>query len=231
LWERLAREYPRIRDSVFLSGKPDLRYSALIPGSAYSGLLYPNPARSDGAGPGIVEIREELLGITSPDTGQPLFRDVYLGDVIYKGQAAGRAPGLILDAYDSGWNIRTAPYTSHPGRPESGYFYRRAKHRDFGWHSRDGIYIFCGDQIEPNAELGTAHLLDIPATLVHLYGLPIPGDFEGKVLLEVLAPAVRDIPVRILPAAEEEESPASNPYSEADADKLTEQLKALGYLD
>jgi hypothetical protein len=66
---------------------------------------------------------------------------------------------------------------------------------------------------------------------VHLYGLPIPGDFEGKVLLEVLAPAVRDIPVRFLPGMEDEAAPASNPYSDTDADKLVEQLKALGYLD
>jgi len=233
LWDRIERDFPRLRESIRLSGKPDIRRSLVIPGSAYAGLLYLNREALAGwdAAETAQELRESLLRITTPDSGEPLFSNIYLGEELSSGRAAGRAPDLILDAYDSGWIIRTARYTSHPGRPEEGYFYSRASNRDFGWHTRDGIYIFNGMPFCRIAPAGHAHIADIPATLLHTLGLPVPGEYDGRVLLDTLSDALLSAPVQLLPVVTDAEEPAQVEFSEADAEKLIQQLKALGYLD
>lgn len=236
LWARFEQDFPHAQQFVLSSGKPDYARTAVIFGSAYSGLLYFNVKGREPEGvvpPERVqaladEIKTKLLQIQDPDTGRPLFSDVYTRD-IYAGRAVSHAPDLILDAYDGEWNIRTSKYTAHPGPAINQYFFKKANYRDFGWHSRDGIFAFVGPAFEKTAGPLEANLLDIPATLLHLYGVPIPEDFDGQVLIELLAAPHRTTPVQFQPV--EEVVQEEKAYDEDDAEKLVEHLRALGYLD
>lgn len=241
-WARIEKDFPHARQFVLSSGKPDYKRSRVLYGSAYSGLLYLNVAGREPQGPIPAEsrqalaeeIRQKLLKITDPDTGRPLFANIYTSE-IYHGRAVPYAPDLILDAYGAEWNIRTSKYTAHPGPAVNHYFFKKANYRDFGWHSRDGIFVFCGPAFDPAKagqpkSGGEAYLLDIPATLLHLYGLPIPEDFDGRVLSDVLSSELRTVPVRFQPV-EEESVGEETAYEEEDAEKLVEHLRALGYLD
>ena len=247
IWRWIEKDFPHARQFVEMSGKPDYKRTRIINGSAYSGLLYFNVSGREPQGVVkpedkqalVAEMRQKLLQIVDPDTGKPLFSEVHTSD-IYFGKAFPHAPDLILDAYDAGWNIRTSKYTSHPGAAQNRYFFKKANYRDFGWHSRDGIFVFTGPAFDAtrSAPQGAAlksaapegNLTDIPATLLHLYGVPIPEDFDGQVLTDVLSSELRATPVRFQ-AVEEEPLNEEKGYDREDADKLVEHLKALGYLD
>ena len=236
IWTRIEQNVPHARQFVLSSGNPDFKRTRLIFGSAYSGLLYFNVAGREPHGvitpeasaSLAAEIRQKLLQITDPDTGRPLFSDVYTR-AIYSGRAVPHAPDLVLDAYDAEWNIRTSKYTAHPGSAVQRYFFKKANYRDFGWHSRDGIFVFSGPAFG-TGNAGEANLVDIPATLLHLYGVPLPEDFDGEVLTSALSPALRAAPVRFQPIQDMPEM-EEKAYEEADAEKLVEHLRALGYLE
>ena len=237
-WERVERDNPGARGFVRWSGRVDPRRSQVIPGSVFSGLLYLNVAGREPEG--IVpaerrlalaeEVRDRLLDVQDPETGRPLFTRVHLREEIYAGPELERAPDLILDAYDTCWNIRTSRFVSLPGRAQAGYFYRESGTRDYGWHSREGVYLLSGPAFAGPGRGEPAALADIPATLLHIYGVPIPTDWDGQVLLPLLSADRRAAQVSFQePAAR---AAAGEPgYSEADVEKLTEHLRALGYLD
>jgi predicted AlkP superfamily phosphohydrolase/phosphomutase len=237
-WERIERDHPGARGFVRWSGRVDPRRSQVIPGSVFSGLLYLNVAGREPEG--IVpaerrlalaeELRDRLLDVQDPETGQRLFTRVHLREEIYAGPELEQAPDLILDAYDARWNIRTSRFVSLPGRAQAGYFYRESGTRDYGWHSREGVYLLSGPAFAGPGRGEPAALADIPATLLHIYDVPIPTDWDGRVLLPMLSADRRAAQVSY-------QEPAARPaagepgYSEADVDKLTDHLRALGYLD
>jgi predicted AlkP superfamily phosphohydrolase/phosphomutase len=190
-----------------------------------NGVVSPNDRRSLAA-----EISSKLRQIQDPLSGEPLFENVYTPGDLYSGPAVDRAPDLILDAYSSGWNIRTSQYTSGSGPVIQRYFVQADKRHDFGWHSRDGIFVFSGAGFAQKSAEFEGCLEDIPATLLHLHNVPVPEDYDGRVLEEVLAPQIRGRTVRYQPAAEtdfrEEES-----YTPDEREALMGHLRALGYLD
>jgi predicted AlkP superfamily phosphohydrolase/phosphomutase len=238
LWARLEADLPDAQAFIRWSGEVDLDRSALIPGSAYAGLLYVNPAYSGDRAALLAELRSGLMKVIDPDTGRRLFTAVHDGRSLY--DAPEVAPDVVVDAYDSTWNIRTGKYTSHPGPAEAGYFYRAAAHRDFGWHSRDGVYVFAGPAFsgeQRGARAGLADtaaragLADIAATLLHLHAVPLPEDFDGAVMRAALSEALRSRPAERQAPIEDTGDPAGEAYSAEEAEALTDHLRSLGYLD
>ena len=74
--------------------------------------------------------------------------------------------------------------------------------------------------------------MDIAATLLHLYGVPIPEDYDGQILLDLLTSELSAKPVQYQPGdVETIDSNADPAYSEAEAEELMSHLRALGYLD
>ncbi len=239
LWDRLENTFPRAREFVALNGRPDYAASTVFPGSVYAGLLYLNVVGREPHG--IVPPEEraalaarlagELRHIKEPETGRQLFSNVYTAEEIYSGAALPHAPDLILDAYDCGWNIRAGKYTSHPGPVVDGYFFQQASHRDFGWHSREGIFVFSGQAFEQTGNSSPAgKLVDIPATLLHIYGVPIPEDYDGQVITELLSLTLRQAPLAYQQGDGELEVEEKT-YESEEAEILFDHLRALGYLD
>jgi len=101
----------------------------------------------------------------------------------------------------------------------------------FGDHVRGGLFVLSGPDFV--AEDGAGHqasIMDLPATLLHLYGVPIPEDFDGHSLEEILTPEFRQQkPIRQR-AAEAIDSASSQEHSEEELEQLTEHLRGLGYL-
>jgi predicted AlkP superfamily phosphohydrolase/phosphomutase len=227
-------------DHVQYSDRIDYARSQVFPGSIYSGLIYLNLI---GRNPnGIVSIQDrnsllseisaKLLDIEVPETGQRLFSNVYTSEQIYAGPLLDQSPDLVLDAYDSGWNIQTGKYNSVPEEALNGYFVKlEGDKRDSGWHSKEGIFAFAGTDF--NQELGPieGHVLDIPATLLHLYDVPVPEDYDGRVLSELFDSEYKDKPVRYQPGDPPSIVSEHEPYSSKESEMLVDQLRALGYLE
>jgi len=238
-WNKVENVIPFAREHVLLSSRPDYTRTRLFPGSVYSGLLYFNLVGREPAGVIPFEARETLaaeiaakLGqIKEPDTGRPLFSNVYSARELYTGPAVESAPDLILDSYDMGWNIRTSKHVPIPERTHNEYFVEATHRRDYGWHSRDGIFVLAGQGFSTGPASGQGHVMDIPATLLHLYGVPIPEDYDGRVLTELMASEFGQQPIRYQPGDVAVAEPIEDAYSAEEAEALVDHLRALGYLD
>ena len=80
-------------------------------------------------------------------------------------------------------------------------------------------------------------MLDIAPTVLHLLGIPVPGDMDGRVLTEVLDPATTssDLPVHaavLATAAAGADSPTSvdSAYTAEEDAVIQQRLADLGYL-
>jgi predicted AlkP superfamily phosphohydrolase/phosphomutase len=238
-WKQIEKVYPLAQEYVLWSREADYQQTKVFPGSAYAGLLYLNLVDREETGSVSSEARQvlekeivkKLRQLKEPGTGRPLFSNIYTAEELYTGSATTYAPALILDSYDKGWNIRTSRYATMPEQVHDGYFVKVNNGRDFGWHSRDGIFILSGPDFITGEAKCEGDLVDIPATLLHLYDVPLPDDYDGQVLQEVLTPELRQQPIRFQAGDSAESQSVNNRYSDEEAEEVLEHLKALGYLD
>jgi predicted AlkP superfamily phosphohydrolase/phosphomutase len=160
-------------------------------------------------------------------TGDPLFDGVYKSEDLYSGPGLAYAPDLILDGYRSSWNASL----SYPGLQKGGDYFKKGSHQG-GWHSRDGIYVYCGEAFGSGHSEKVRSVLDIPATLLAIYDIPIPEDFDGRPMEETFDPAWREWhPVRSQPGDPPENYRYDLAGYEQDNETLLAQLRALGYVD
>jgi predicted AlkP superfamily phosphohydrolase/phosphomutase len=225
---------------VQFSDRIDYPQSQVFPGSIYSGLIYLNLAGRDPDGMISMQDRESLLSEISakllevevPGTGQPLFSHIYTSDQIYSGQALENAADLILDAYDSGWNIQMGKYNPVAEGALDRYFVKTENgNRDSGWHSKEGVFVFAGTDFCLGSAPTEGHVMDIPATLLHLYDVPVPEDYDGRVLSELFDPYLKKKPVRYQPGDPRSMTPEHDAYTVEEAEMLADHLRALGYLE
>jgi hypothetical protein len=101
-------------------------------------------------------------------------------------------------------------------------------------HGPPGIVLMAGGPVRAGQWLARAHVLDVFPTILHLLGLPVPQDGDGRVLTEALDPVfLARAPVRTVPSygglardggeSRVEQSPRRN------AEEI-EKLRALGYV-
>jgi hypothetical protein len=140
------------------------------------------------------------------------------------------APDLVLDSYDMGWNIRSTQYVPGLQHMHEGYFVSSVNRRDFGWHSRDGVFVFSGQDFIRGKAPDGAHVTDIASTLLHLYGIPVPVDYDGRVLLELMTPEHKQSELLTQSGDEDEIVLVNDDLSFEDSEALKDHLKALGYL-
>jgi predicted AlkP superfamily phosphohydrolase/phosphomutase len=170
------------------------------------------------------EIKGALREIEHPETGEPLVSEVFEREDLYDGPHAHLAPDLTVVLGD--WRYRTIglyDFTTHKViSPAFG---------PTGDHRLEGVFIGVGPGFRPGAGLAEdANLLDIAPTALHLLGVPVPADMDGRVLREVLDPDAAPEPVPSeadLPA--EAHAPAGA-YSDTDDATIRRRLKDLGYL-
>jgi len=101
----------------------------------------------------------------------------------------------------------------------------------------DGIFIATGGPFRRDAALESASILDVAPTVLHILGLPVAHDLDGRVLTEALEPAwLGAHPVRHVatyagpPVLLEPGTWQSGTDSPVDA-SMREQLRALGYIE
>ena len=55
-----------------------------------------------------------------------------------------------------------------------------------GGHGSEGFVVMSGPGVAAGRPFDGARLLDLAPTLLHLMDVPVPNDFDGRVLHEVL---------------------------------------------
>jgi len=98
--------------------------------------------------------------------------EVFRREEIYSGEFIGSAPDFVVHSEkyipSSGYNQKAI--ISPPKRP--------------GWHSLLGILAVAGEDVN-KTEIKEAQIVDLAPTILHLMGLPIPREMDGRVLREI----------------------------------------------
>ncbi len=178
------------------------------------------------------EVSGKLLALRGEKSGEPLVRAARRPDELYRGPWTSLAPDLVVEMRDPRHHtLGLFDFTSH-----------RLVQRAFsmsGDHVPEGVLFAAGPAIGPGATPRGAHLADMAPTILHLLGIPVPQDMDGRVLEEVLAPGWNRAPIHERaftsiagadpPRATRREPPAS-PLSEEEEAEVRRRLQDLGYL-
>jgi predicted AlkP superfamily phosphohydrolase/phosphomutase len=146
------------------------------------------------------ELAEKLKAITD-EKGESLDTKVYRRKDIHSGEYAKFGPDLFVYFDNCYWNI------SELIGYDSIYSYDTPKGPDDGGHGPFGFFAMAGKGVPKRGKVSDADLLDIAPTVLHLFGVTIPQDMEGKVLTK-----------------------KEKVYSKEDEDEIRERLSRLGYL-
>ncbi len=165
-------------------------------------------------------LREEIIAALRDVRlldGRPLCRGVYRREEVYSGPWVHHAADIILDLHEG---VRFTSLRAARG------VYRDVLPPGQGTHRRDGVLAVAGSGVAPGPFADTPQMADLAPTILALMGLPVPARaFDGRVLEDV----VKDYAVTEETTVEA--SPAGEGYSEEDAQRIEDHLRALGYVE
>ena len=173
--------------------------------------------------PYLDDLKAALREIPHPETGEPLVEAIYERDELYHGPHAHLGPDLTVVPKD--WRYRTIGLHDFTTNTVIGPAFGPT-----GDHRTTGVLIAHGPAFRTGASPEGASLLDVAPTVLHLLGVPVPDDMDGRVLTEILDPSV------VVPPAPREESagvgvePVAVGYSDEDEAEVQKRLADLGYL-
>jgi predicted AlkP superfamily phosphohydrolase/phosphomutase len=165
-------------------------------------------------------LKERLEALRSPFDGSAIARRVYLGEEIYSGPFAGSAPDLVIDQAP-GVHITSSIGFAQVFEPPGNWR---------GENARVGMFAAWGPHVRPGKLEAPVHIFDLAPTILHLRGLPVDADMDGRVLKEVFAegspPLQREVEVaRYAPVAQ-----GLRPLEGEDNPEMKRRLENLGYL-
>ncbi len=178
-------------------------------------------------------ITRKLYEVKDPETGAQMITRVYRKEEIYAGPHLDNAPDLLIDEW---LDLAFHPAQStgkHGDRPIVTSEKPKGKtiREKTGSHRYHGILFLRGQPVKTGVTLAGAKIIDLAPTILHLMGLSVPDDMDGRVLTDALTDEfLADHPITFNKGdgSVQESRPA---YSDEDARKVEERLKSLGYIE
>ena len=237
--ERLMRCLPRLRDRVegrllfsridwtrtqayALEGEPLIYIN--LKGRHPQGIV--EPEQYDTVRQQIID---ELQALRDPWEGWPIAQ-AKAREEVFRGEALDEAPDIAVFLRHEYTSRMTYTYSgggalARLSRAEMERL-ERYNHPN-AVHRREGVLLACGSAFKHGFELPSAEISDLAPTILHLFGLPVPEDMDGRVLSECLMDAR---PVRYT-AAEAAPLPGEEALlDEEEAALIRQRLEGLGYL-
>jgi predicted AlkP superfamily phosphohydrolase/phosphomutase len=165
-------------------------------------------------------IIERLNELTDPATGKKFLDRVFKGEEIYRGEFAGEAPDILF--YMDGLRCIASTRLGHRLLFDE-------EDLTSGTHRPYGIFMAYGSGIRKGASV-RLDICDVAPTILHIMGLPVPDDMDGRPALGILEPGSE---AARRPVTYEKTTSTLGKTFEWSADeekKLEEQLRGLGYL-
>ena len=164
-----------------------------------------------------------LQQLRHPQTGKPMVDEVIPGDRVVSGPYASRSADLhlVLDGYRA---------IAFPLFAADRRIVTRQIRGDSGCHRRHGILIAWGAGIRSGEQVENTRIMDLTPTILHLMGLPVPEDMDGRVLSEALTVG-RPVEYEREMATEDAIAPGpGGALSDEEIAEVEERLRSLGYL-
>lgn len=204
-WDKTRAFYASVSGrSVYINLKGRQPHGIVEPGREYDDLR--------------AELKERLLGLKDPATGDRVAQAVCYREEVYEGPFVERAPDLVIQedgryAYRVDWGEQEFVPASQYGVDKSGS------------HRTHGILLFHGPSFKKGSLDGAA-LQDVTPTLLAALGLPVGDDMDGRALREAFA-AQPDVTATSYAGLRGGSGAALGNDEET---QLAERLKGLGYM-
>jgi hypothetical protein len=119
-------------------------------------------------------VRRDLLSTRVPDDGSEMFERVYFREELYDGPYVDEAPDIVFLPKDMKYKaLGTLDFTSNS--------FAFPVYGNSGDHRMEGILLGVGDAFGKGRRVEPHSILDIAPTVLHLLGLPVPRQMDGKV--------------------------------------------------
>ena len=126
------------------------------------------------------EIIQKLKDLKHPQSGQKLGVSIWTKEEIYSGPYLNRLPDILFSiadyVYEPSPTFENVPYIVPNNVPR-------------GWHREEAIFIAYGANIKKGKELECCAIYDIAPTVLHLMGVHVPNDMDGRVLKDIFSEA------------------------------------------
>ena len=170
-----------------------------------------------------LRLRRELLDFCDPRDGQPVFTEVHLNRLEGRPYSE-HTPDLTVRLRDGGFvSILKGPKGAQVASRE---------HVD-GTHRPNGIFMAWGPGIRRGISANPLSLLDITPLILHLLGIGVPRNLDGRLPVEILteAGANSSFAVATQPVAPVSRGHSSRKPTDEEREALLRQMKLLGYMD
>ena len=182
---------------------------------------------------------EALESWVHPRTGEKVVERAYRREEMYSGPGLEEAPDILVHwatheeytyAFKLSAKSKDLAWTEEldPHRPDNMAFFtgKSGSHRD------EGIFLAEGPGVRASEELQGARIIDVAPTILHLLGVPVPEDMDGRVLTEMFDADAVSTDVAIGAAVGETAAVGADAdYSADDKVVISDRLRALGYID
>jgi predicted AlkP superfamily phosphohydrolase/phosphomutase len=173
----------------------------------------------------LAELTQKLRDLVDDESGEAVVERVLRAQDIYRGQYVGHAPDLMFLTRDMEYKALGLSDFSSPQVLEPVYGCT-------GNHRMDGILALRGlGVVREGAAIEGARIEDLTPTILHLLGVPVPRDMDGRVLQRVLTPDfAQGHPVEYGEGEEPAGGLEGRDYSPEEEEELTRTLRGLGYV-
>jgi predicted AlkP superfamily phosphohydrolase/phosphomutase len=170
------------------------------------------------------QIRDGLLALADPRSGQTIVDRVWFREELYHGPQTHLAPDLLFVARDYAYLGRELLGTR--GVVETSMNWAN------GFHRMNGIFLAYGPRLRRGLQIRDASIVDVAPTILYDLGLPVPTNVDGRVLADVLDPAfVVQHPIRREPPLPGPGAGPGDGYSAGEQAEVQGRLAALGYIE
>ena len=182
----------------------------------------------------LTKVENILRSVKDPRTGKPAISEVYRTRDVYHGPYGEQAPDLIPSWWQDGFLLEQ----SVPGGPADKMVERSMTPIQGGvefsaTHRLDGVFVVAGGPTKQGHWFNGADITDVAPTVLYLMGLPIPGDMDGRPLLEAFDEHfVAEHPPQFDQAgAPQPVSTQHQAFTEEEEALIAKRLQALGYIE
>lgn len=164
------------------------------------------------------EVIAALKRLTLPD-GSPLVEQIWKKEEIYHGAHLAEAPDILF--------LPKGLETIAFGDFEFGS--NKVLEPSYGVsssHRMNGMVLASGAGIRPAGVIDGARLIDLAPTILHLLGLPVPPDMDGRVLSEIMT----DARAVEFGGSAEGRATSSDGYTAEEEAEVIARLQDLGYI-
>ena len=171
----------------------------------------------------------DLRKVKHPMTGGPVFSKIFKKEEVYSESPLGTDPSPDIFMLTPEMKIMMEGQFSQKRTMRTKMF--RKMSPGYGFHHTHGIFFASGREIKDSPEL-SPKITDLAPTILHILGVPVPEDMDGRILKEIFAPGsgYTSRKVQYQGSSMIEKDKAAS-YSKKDETKIKKRLEALGYIE